>query len=257
MGKINFKPLFIIYVFLCIYFEWFNDIFYYIVAVVLHEYGHMLVAKFLGYNCYGITFDLYGAEVHSNNNFKRKDDIVISLAGPIVNVLLIMLTVCLWWLFPSTYNFTHSFLTCNIFVMLFNLLPIYPLDGGRIIIAILNKKIKKSKLLKISSYICIVAGILFFSLFIVSIFYIVNFNFLFIGMFLFVNGVICVRNYKFININNIICKKNDVNEIKLWKVNSLEYKDVFKFISRDYYSIFICKTNGKQIIKSEDDFYNL
>ena len=72
MENIKFKPLFLVYVFLCIYFGWYNNIFYYITAVVLHEYGHLMVAKILGYNTYGIVFDLYGAGLKCDNYFQRK-----------------------------------------------------------------------------------------------------------------------------------------------------------------------------------------
>jgi len=139
MGKIKIHPLFVIYVFVCLYFGWLNSIFFYVVSVVLHEYGHLLVARLLGYEVDGILFNVYGAGLKTNNIYKPKDDILISIAGPLINIILIVLIVCLWWLFPTSYVFTLDFLKSNLVVFVFNILPIYPLDGGKILNLILDK----------------------------------------------------------------------------------------------------------------------
>ena len=197
METIKFKPLFLIYVFLCIYFDWYNNIFFYILSVVLHEYGHSLVAKYLGYNTNGIVFDLYGAGLRSDSYFDRKHDILISIAGPFVNILIILIAMAGWWLVPSSYIITKNLVICNLVVMIFNLLPIYPLDGGRIVVAVFGKKIKKQKLLKISSFVCLIAGVLFFVMFILSCFFVINFNLLFIAIFLISNACVSFKNLKY------------------------------------------------------------
>ena len=78
MGKIKFHPFFIIYVFICVYFNWFNNVFYYVVTVVLHEYGHYFLARYYGYETKGIAFNLAGAGLKSNNIYRKKHDILIS-----------------------------------------------------------------------------------------------------------------------------------------------------------------------------------
>ena len=143
--KIKFNPLFMIYVFLCVYFGWFNNVFYYIVVATLHEYGHLFVAKLLGYRVDGFIYSLYGVGLKTNNAYKTKDDILVSLAGPCVNLILIVVSICLWWIFPTTYFFTYDFVICNIVIMLFNLIPIYPLDGGRVMLALFSKKIQRKE----------------------------------------------------------------------------------------------------------------
>ena len=110
MEKIKFKSLFLIYVFVCMDWGWYNQIFYYVVTVVCHEYGHAFVAKKLGYQSQGIIFNLSGAGLKTESIYKAKDDILISLAGPMVNFLFIILVSCGWWFFPSSYLFTHEFL---------------------------------------------------------------------------------------------------------------------------------------------------
>ena len=172
--KIRIQPLFLLYVFLCIYFGWYNDIFYYIVVLYLHEYGHYVMLRRLGYDAEQMIFSVYGSRLETYNHYKPKDEILIALAGPIVNIILIICTVALWWLFPTVYLFTRPFVICNLVILFFNLLPIYPLDGGRVWVAAFSTRVKRKKLEKISSRICLILGVLLLLLFIKSLFYKIN-----------------------------------------------------------------------------------
>lgn len=255
MENVKLRPLFLIYVFLCIYFGWYNNIFFYITAVVLHEYGHSFVAKVLGYNTSGIVFDLYGAGLKCGSYIQRKHDIIISLAGPCVNLLIMLITISCWWLFPNSYSYTRDLVVCNFFIMTFNLLPIYPLDAGRVIIAILGKKFNHKKILKMSGIVCVVFGVIFNVLFVISLWFGINFNILFVGIFLLYNGLICLKNLKFLYLQNFTAAKVS-EEVKMWKVNNLDNHKLIKYISREYYSIFFKLEKGKYIVKYEDDLFD-
>lgn len=252
--KIKFHPLFAIYVFLCLYFGWFNSVFYYVVVVTLHEFGHYLMIKYYGYNIDSLVFSLNGAGLKGNNNFKIKHELIISLAGPIVNIALIIVTIALWWMFPLSYLFTKEFLVCNIAVLCFNLLPIYPLDGGRIITALLvSKGINKNKILRFNKYFCIVLGIILLILFIVSLFYLINFNLLIISCFMFINSISCDRNNYFDKISCLNKNLTKPIEVKLFKVNDSNKVNLIKLLNPHYYSVFeICDGDNKRIIEEND-----
>ena len=254
MEGIKFKPLFLVYVFLCVYLGWYNNIFFYVTAVVLHEYGHLVVAKTLGYNNKGIVFDLYGAGLKCDNYFQRKHDIIISLAGPFVNLIIILITISCWWLFPSCYSYTRELVVCNFFVMIFNLLPIYPLDAGRVLIAILGKKFKIKKVLKSSGIICVCIGCLFGLFFVLSWFYVINLNMLFIGVFLIFNGIVALKNLKYSCMQNFSIEKVS-DEIKIWKVRDLTNHKLIKYLSKEYYSIFLKVEGGKYYFKTEEELF--
>ena len=158
--KISFKPLFIIYMVICLYFSWTNIIFFYVLAIALHEYSHYCVANKLGYHIDSVVFSISGAGLYGNCVFKEKDDILISLAGPICNLILIIILLAFWWVIPVSYLYTHDFLISNLSVMFFNLLPIYPLDGGRVLMSVLAIKNKdKNKIKKITLKISFVLGL--------------------------------------------------------------------------------------------------
>lgn len=250
--KIKLHPLFVLYVFLCIYFGWYNYIFYYVLAVFLHEMGHYIVAKHYGYQVDAMLFAVYGAGLQTNNAYKAKDDIKISLAGPLVNFALIILSVTFWWIVPSLYLFTYDFVICNIVVMVFNLLPIYPLDGGRILLAVLPKKYNKDKVLKVSHIICFILGIVFLFVFIISICYSVNYNLLFIGLFLSLNGIMNDRNNYFDKVKVYNKQLNNPLEVKVFRINELNKTKMIKYLSPHYYTIFEYVNDGK-IERIEED----
>ena len=241
-----------LYVFLCIYFGWYNDIFYYVVVLYLHEYGHYLALKKLGYDAEQMIFSVYGSALKTSNHYKARDEILIALAGPLVNIILIICTVALWWVFPSIYFFTRTFVICNVVVLFFNILPIYPLDGGRVLLSALSTKIKRNKLEKTSSKACLVLGLILLVLFIISIFLKINCNLLFIGVFLTLNSTASIsQNYVIVGL--ISKKYNKPMEIKKYRVKNLEDRELLKYISPHYYTIFEVERCGRTITIEEKD----
>ncbi len=125
-------------------------------SVVLHELGHALIAMREGVKVRGIVLLPIGGitllddnSPHTANTAAR--DIRIAMAGPLVNIVLgavagiLVLTLLpqaqLWSRpFVSTVNLPRTFVWTNIFLGLFNLLPAYPLDGGRVLRAALARR---------------------------------------------------------------------------------------------------------------------
>lgn len=99
--------------------------------VMIHELAHTVVARALGYQTPQIVLQPMGAAVQILNlGQDPKDEFYIALAGPVSNfVLAIILLTC---------NFTGSGIITNLVALnlllgLFNLIPVYPMDGGRIL----------------------------------------------------------------------------------------------------------------------------
>lgn len=144
-------------------------------VVLTHEFGHYLVAKKSGYKLDSFFIAPYGVSLNYKDTiFESKDEIKIALAGPLVNFVLAFLMVSLWWIFPDVYNFTYEFVFQSIMLGLFNLLPCYPLDGGRIFVGILSQTYLRKKAVKISIILNMIFSIILFILFIFSCF--INFN---------------------------------------------------------------------------------
>src|SRR5207302_527092 len=116
-------------------------------CVLLHEYGHIFAAKCYGINCQKIILTPIGGIAvldhdDSAKNYKPLRDFIIASAGPMVNVLIMALTflanIIIYCFVRHLDHFLSTLFMINAVMFLFNLLPAYPMDGGRMYKAILS-----------------------------------------------------------------------------------------------------------------------
>lgn len=147
-------------------------------SALLHELGHFLVADKLGYKMTRIRLMPFGAELFGDfDSFYEKDEMYVAIAGPIVNFCFCIVILSLWWVKPAIYNVTEELFFTNLVMGLFNLLPIFPLDGGRIVLCKLSKNLERKKAAKLVKNITKIFAIMMFILFILTIFVKINLTF--------------------------------------------------------------------------------
>jgi len=101
------------------------------IAVMVHEMAHAFIAKRYGYGVYGIHIDLLIGSASIDSNIHQRDSIPISAAGPISNLVLFVIATLLQYSFVN--DFITTFANINLIFFIFNILPIYPMDGGYIL----------------------------------------------------------------------------------------------------------------------------
>ncbi|HHW23281.1 MAG TPA: CBS domain-containing protein [Clostridiaceae bacterium] len=135
-------------------------------AIIIHEAFHMFAAHIFGVALYSFRPTLVGIRARLKNTRSFKKQTVIYFAGPLGNFIV---AICLY----KTGGFLSSLSEANIAIGLFNLLPIYPLDGGQILLILLYKLMGSSRAFRIAKKLAIVLKVF---LFIVGILQIVLFK---------------------------------------------------------------------------------
>lgn len=224
----------------------------YIMALVFHEMAHIYVAKSKGYNTNIIKFDMLGASIKLDTKIQKDDLFSIAFAGPAINFIICLICTSVWWIIPEMYVFTADFFRCNLILASFNMLPIEPLDGAKILDSVISKRnIKTAKAINLT--LNIISVILFVILFIVSCFNAINLTYLLFAIF-FSSNFFSKRKVNFDVYYKLFFKKNK----KVEKVNLLHVQsnctllDMLKQTKEGYYTIFYCELDKPTYITEKE-----
>lgn len=159
-------------------------------VVLAHELGHYFCARKLGYKLDSFFLAPYGVSLnYKEAAFDSSDEIKIALAGPLVNIFFSILAVAFFWIYPESYCFTITFVEESLILGLFNLLPCYPLDGGRILAGLLSGKMPRKKAINIVVILNYIFSGMFIMTFVISCFISFNPTFALAGCFLLMGVV--------------------------------------------------------------------
>ena len=168
-------PLFIaLGIFYCLKGELFLFLLSALVAVQ-HECAHAFAAAKLGYRLNAIVLMPFGAVIDGDlRGISLKDEIFVALCGPLCNLFTALFFVAIWWLTPTMYAFTDVACHSSLAIALINLLPAYPLDGGRILRCLLTRaylkkqpleEVARNKAERLCKGVTLAFSVLFFALF--------------------------------------------------------------------------------------------
>ena len=172
----------------------FNYFIIYFSLLFIHELGHAITGILLGYKLEKIVFYPLGGVTILNLpvNISLKQELLILIMGPVFQILGYLL---LEYSFPfiKVYHYT---------LLIFNLLPLYPLDGGKIINIIFNYQFNYLKSFNIVFVISIIMIILLF----LYLLYSFNLNLLFMNM-LMLTKLIKTYNNRYLYYHKLLLER--------------------------------------------------
>lgn len=110
-----------------------------VISVILHEALHILVGKHYGCKLYDVKIALTGASASLSDvdDLKDMEKLNLYIAGPVFNLLVFTFTFCI------NKGLNNELLRIigeiNLGIFMFNIIPVYPLDGSRVLEIILSK----------------------------------------------------------------------------------------------------------------------
>lgn len=135
LKKVYIHPLLWVVVAIAVATAHFIELSLLLLIIFIHELGHAAAASFFSWRLKRITLLPFGgvAEMDEHGNRPLKEEAIVTLAGPLQHVWLMGAAYLLYGFgFMSEYFFT-IFIQYNLMILLFNLLPIWPLDGGKLV----------------------------------------------------------------------------------------------------------------------------
>ncbi|WP_397539459.1 site-2 protease family protein [Rummeliibacillus pycnus] len=180
MGKLKLHPTLLPLIVWLIITGQFSNYALLFISLCWHEFGHLVVANILGVKVKSCIIMPYGGEILYETKWQitKSQQFKIAIAGPIATLLLFGIAV----FFPG--NLSGPLQTTQVLLLLINLLPIWPLDGGRILEIVWSEKkslqATKTSFLLLSMSCCLTCFIfaiwyiprsIFFMLILILLFY--------------------------------------------------------------------------------------
>ncbi len=131
-------------------------------CVVAHEFGHALAARRYGIRTPDITLLPIGGMARLERMpEKPSEEIIVALAGPAVNVVIAAVLIVFFGAQPGftalenlgdpRAEFWSRLATVNLFLVIFNMIPAFPMDGGRVFRALLATRYKRARATRIAA----------------------------------------------------------------------------------------------------------
>lgn len=218
ISKIKIHPLFYVVAFIVSITGFFKDFSYIMFIIVIHELGHILASLYFNWNIEKIVILPFGGLTIFNEKINKPiiEEMLIAIAGPLVQIL-----------FFSFFK-DPLIMQYNLFLLTFNLLPIIPLDGSKILNCFMNYifPFKRAHLITILISLVIAFGGLFY-----------KFNLVLILIFLFLFKRIIWEYKGHQSIFNKFLFERYVYGLKFKKYKKINGKN-FNKMFKDYNHLF-------------------
>ena len=219
LNKLHINTYTIILILLALLSGLFKEIITISTIIIIHEFGHFIALYKYKWNINKINIYPFGGITKLDEKIDKplNEEFIITLLGPIFQELLFVFIMILYKYNIMNNYYYNLFKNYNISILIFNLLPIIPLDGSKIINIFLNKFFN----FRMSYILNIIISIIFLTIF--FFFFKSDSSYYLIIVFLIYQIIFYFKN-RYIIFNRFILEKrlNKSNYIKYKKINSIK-----------------------------------
>lgn len=123
----------------------------FLITLILHETAHFLCAVLMRLSVAQIELTPFGGsmQIPLIEALPAKKAFFLSCAGPLCNLIFLLFSLLISSHLSCWHPFLLRFIQCNAVMLCINLLPVLPLDGGRMLLAFLSKHFGRSQIMRI------------------------------------------------------------------------------------------------------------
>ncbi|MDT8715281.1 M50 family metallopeptidase [Clostridium sp. 19966] len=253
MVKLN--RFFIPYVILLIFIGFKGELIISFMLVFLHEIAHYFTAVAFGYSGFDVRILPIGAvlKLKDLDEAEPIEDFIISIAGPLFNLFLAGLCYLV-----SQVNDSHmidALIKSNLSLGIFNLIPAFPLDGGRILRDFLSTRYIYRRANEITVIVSIILGYFFLGIFIFLLFLkVFDYNTCIMAAFIIISSYKEKERIVYIIMADIARKKRKFLQKKYIENRSLSvhYKsqllDILSIVDKNKYNVFVVLDDEMRVL---------
>lgn len=169
-NKVKVSYFLILVIFLSFLSGLFKDIIALFLVIIIHELGHVIISLVYGWNIKRIDITVCGGFITYDEEIDKpfKEEFLIAISGFLFQLILCVLLSVLNKMGFFSDKLLFMIQKYNLSVFLFNVLPVYPLDGSKVLNVFFNMFLPYKKALKLTTIISIISIIFIFFYFLLN-----------------------------------------------------------------------------------------
>ncbi|MDQ0878011.1 stage IV sporulation protein FB [Paenibacillus sp. V4I3] len=184
--------------------------------VLVHEFGHLAAANGFGWRVREVQFLPFGGVliVDELGTAPTREELIVSLAGPLQHVWMILVALLMKWVDVGASSWWDYFIEANLMIGLFNLIPVMPLDGGKVMQSLLGYLLSYHNTILYTAWISMILSL---AIIVIAIIQLISghlpLNILVIGIFLLVSNWFAYRQLPYHFFRFLIGRGNRMSQL--------------------------------------------
>lgn len=213
------------------------------ISLTLHEISHTLVAKAAGMRIDAIEIQPFGFVARISGRISSMDEFAVAATGPVFSLLTACAAAYASRSIITDAYVLEEFIRFNVILGIFNLLPALPLDGGRMLRAVLERFIPRAGRILIWFGMLLGAVLSIFGVYVIAFMRVFNVTPLIMGVFLFAAAIRELKNSNAHRLGTLIKRTDMINRGRSLPMRSIAMhrsvtaQDALRNISLNSYNI--------------------